>query len=478
MLGIAMHTTIETLIEKGMNKSQIARATGHDWKTVSKVVESLKQGKGYPKKKPHPGKLNPHKEKIVEMLEKGLSGVRIHEELIREGISVGYTTVTDYIRNIKVRENIFVRIHTEPAEEAQVDFGYVGLTTDDNGKRRKTWVFNMRLSYSRLDYYQKVYDQKVETFIRCHINAFRYFGGVPETVRIDNLKAAILEANFYEPVYQRLYRDFAEFYGFKPIPCRIYHPNDKGKVESGVKYVKNNFFAGRSFTDGKELDTKLRYWQENKCNSRIHGTTRRVPREVFEEEEKEKLIKLPEKDFRLYKAGTRKVYHDCHIFIEYNYYSVPFEYVGKEVDIELSRNLLKVYYEGRQIALHPRLKRKGKFSTEESHYPKYKRYSKTEYQEKYQAKMSNLGQYAEQMFFIIIKRQPDDWNRTVKGIINLSKKYPAEIVNLACKRALLFGVSKYSIIKNICKNGSYNLPVEFNRERVENECFKEKITQV
>lgn len=105
--------------------------------------------------------------------------------------------------SIKKQTKIFLRIHSEPGEEAQVDFGYVGYTLDNKGNRRKTWIFNMRLSYSRLDFYKKVYDQKVETFISCHIAAFHYFGGIPRSVKIDNLKAAILEANFYEPVYQR-----------------------------------------------------------------------------------------------------------------------------------------------------------------------------------------------------------------------------------------------------------------------------------
>jgi len=222
MLGVAMYITIKTLMEKALNKSQIARATGHDWKTISKAVKLIKSGREYPSKKPHPKILDPHKEKVLELMEKGLSGVRIHQELRKAGIGLGYATVKDYLAAIRKRENIFIRIHTQPAEEAQVDFGYAGLTPDNNGKIRKTWVFNMRLSYSRLDYYQKVYDQRVETFILCHINAFNYFGGIPECVRIDNLKAAILEANFYEPVYQQLYRNFAAHYGFRAIPCRIY----------------------------------------------------------------------------------------------------------------------------------------------------------------------------------------------------------------------------------------------------------------
>ena len=400
-------------------------------------------------------------------MEIGLSGVRIHQELEKMGLGISYASVKDYLAGIKKREKIFVRIHTLPAEEAQVDFGYIGLTPDNEGRRRKTWVFNMKLSFSRYDYYEKVYDQRVETFIECHINAFNYFNGVPETVRIDNLKAAILEANFYQPVYQRLYKDFADYYGFKPIPCRVYHPNDKGKVESGIKYVKNNFFLGRSFKNSNEVDNQLRNWQEKVCNSRVHGTTRKVPKEIFEKEEKAKLLSLPLDAFKLSAVGTRKVYHDCHIYIDYNYYSVPFEYVGKIVEIELNKELTRIYYKGKEIALHPRGVGRGKFSTNDSHYPKYKRFSETEYQEKYQVKMAEIGEYAEQLFLLAVGNQPKNWNRIIQGILSLKKSYPPGIINLACRRALAYGVHQYQTIRNICRNGSYNLPVEFCKESYE-----------
>lgn len=464
MLGVAMYTTIKTLMEKGLNKSEIVRATGHDWKTVAKVIRSIKEGKEYPEKKPHPRMIDPHKEKIIELIEQKLTGVRIHQRLQEMGLSIGYSTVKNYISNIKKREKIFIRIHTIPGEEAQVDFGYVGKTPDNNGKKRKTWIFNMKLSYSRLDYYEKVYNQNVETFIQCHINAFNYFKGVPEYVRMDNLKAAILEANFYQPIYQRLYKDFAHYYGFK---SRIYHPNDKGKIESGIKSVKNNFFAGRIFKDGDDVDKKLRNWQENTCNCRIHGTTRKVPRDIFEAEEKAKLKALPLKEFKLSSVGNRKVYHDCHIYVDYNYYSVPFEYVGKEVEIELSKDILRVYHNHKEIAVHPRQIGKGNFSTNESHYPKYKRYSDTEYQERYQVKMSQIGEYGEQMFFLVVERQPKHWYRTIQGILSLKKTYPDNIINLACKRALAFNVYQYQTIKNICLKGSYNLPLEFKEQNYE-----------
>ena len=464
MIGVAMYITIKSLWEKHKNKSMIARLTGHDWKTVAKRIKEIEEGKEYITQKPHPRILDDHKEQILEWLEENISGVRIHEKLTEEGVKAGYSTVKDYISQIKKRENIFIRIHTLPGEEAQVDFGYLGYTLYQ-GKKRKAWVFNMRLSYSRLDYYEVVYDQRVETFIQGHINAFNYFGGIPQYVKMDNLKSAILQANFYEPIYQELYKNFASCYGFHPLPCRVRRPNDKGKVESGIKYVKNNFFLGRIFSNEQELKEKLNRWC-NKVNYRIHGTTRKVPKEVFEKEEKAKLIPLPQEEFKLAKVGTRKVYHDCHIYVDYNYYSVPFEYVGKEVEIELTKNLLKVFFQGKEIALHPRLTDRGNFSTKPGHYPTYKRYSDTEYQEKYQVKMAHLGTYTEQLFFLVIKEHPRDWNRTVQGILSLGKTYPDEVIEAACKRALSFGVTRYSVIRNICHNGSYLMPIEFAKEAV------------
>lgn len=461
MLREAMYTTIETLWHKGCSKSEISRLTKHDWKTVNKVINAIKSGKSAPIRKPHCRILEPYTQEIINWLEIKLSAVRIHEELLRLGVSVGYSTIKDYISLIKKNTDIFMRIHTEPGEEAQVDFGYVGYTIDNHGKRRKTWVFNMRLSYSRMDFYKKVYDQKVETFIICHMEAFKYFKGIPKRVKIDNLKAAILESNFYEPVFQRLYKDFADYYGFESIPCRVYQPNDKGKVESGIKYVKNNFFKGRTFKNSDDVDNQLKNWTQ-KANNRIHGTTKKVPYEVFEEQENKHLLKLPLTEFNLSKVGVRKVYHDCHIFINHNYYSVPFAYVGKEVEIEIGNNLVKIYHNQSLITTHPESKSKGEFITNKSHYPRYKCISNTEFQEKYQAKMSNIGEYAEQLFFSILENKNNAWIRPIQGILSLTKKYPSEIINLSCQRALAFNAYEYQIVKNICKNGSYNLPLEFN----------------
>ena len=121
MVGVAMYITIKTLWERCKNKSKIARLTGHDWKTVAKMIKAIEEGKEYPSKKPHPRVLDPYKEQIIKWMEEELTGVRIHEELQGMGVKVGYSTVKDYISKIRKRENVFVRIHTLAGEEAQVD---------------------------------------------------------------------------------------------------------------------------------------------------------------------------------------------------------------------------------------------------------------------------------------------------------------------------------------------------------------------
>jgi len=467
MVKIEMYTTIKTLWQQGQNKCEISRLTDHDWKTVSKIIGQIKDGQEAPIKKPHPRLMDPYKDKVLEWIEDGLSAVRMHEKVLEMGAAVGYTSVKCYVALLKKRHNIFMRIHTKPGEEAQVDFGYAGYTLDNHGKRRKTWVFNMKLSYSRYDYYGHVYDQKVETFILCHINAFEYFGGVPECVKIDNLKAAILQANFYEPVFQRLYKSFSEHYGFKPLPCRVYTPNDKGKVESGIKYVKNNFFAGRKFKSEDDLNRQLKQWVDRTCNVRVHGTTKKIPQDIFLSTEKSKLLPLPSQVFNLSKVGSRKVYHDCHIYVAHNYYSVPFEYVGKEVDIQISNDLIRISHENQDIAVHTVLKGQGEFSTTVAHYPKYKRFSETEYQEKYQSKMASIGPFVEQVFFVLLKINKQSWTRPVQGILSLSKKHDPTVINLSCKRALAYDACSYQTIKNICQNGAYQLPVEFQEDSYE-----------
>jgi transposase len=459
--------SIITLWKKGESLRSIARLLNLDRKTVRKAVRQYdKTGKDELPKIVRASKIDAYKDQIVSYLEKDLSCIRIHEELRAIGATIKYSTLTRYVADTKVKGSICVRFHTEAGQEAQVDFGYVSLQPDESGKRRKAYAFCMTLSYSRLAYVEIVFSQQVKTFVQCHVNAFRYFGGVPETVKIDNLKSGVLDANFFDPVYNRLYKQFSEHYGFSVIACRVREPQEKGKIEAGVKFVKNNFCAGRRFNSQDEMVSKLKLWLETTCNNRIHGTIKKIPRELFATEEKPKLKILPVEDFVFPEIIRRPVYKDCHITLKNNYYSVPYKFVGKTVDVLLDGKLVKVLFEGETVAIHIESQTSGEFITNKDHYPKHKNFdlSSDEYRSEYSNKMKAIGANAGEMFKLILAKQPYDWYRSTSGIIHLKKVYADTVIDAACKRAIGFDLTNFTAIKNICKTGSYTLPMEEKHE--------------
>ena len=314
-----MYTTILTLHKQGISQRQIAKVTNTHRKTVHKII---KEYSNHRREAPascnkRGSKLELLHEQIVMLLSRDLSAVRIFEKLKEEGFEGNYGSLSRYIRRHNIKKDTCIRFHTGPGEEAQVDFGAIGRRIDNSGKLRKAYIFNMRLSYSRLDYYEAVFDQKVDTWINCHINAFRFFGGVPKVIKLDNLKAGILDVNIHEPIYQKEYQRMAQHYGCWLSPCRPYQPQEKGKVESGIKYVKGNFFAGREFQTNQEMNRELSLWLAN-ANERIHGTTKLKPTDLFSKEEAACLIKLELEEFDMSSWHFRKVARDCHITVENN----------------------------------------------------------------------------------------------------------------------------------------------------------------
>ncbi len=146
--------------------------------------------------------------------------------------------------------------------------------------------------------------------------------------------------------------------------------------------------------------------------------------------------------------------------VDYNYYSVPYEYVGRDVEINLTGELLRISCDNKDIAIHKRIKDRGAFSTVDSHYPKYKKIAETEYREVYRAKMAAIGPYSEKLFTLIVDSNRNYWAQPIKGILSLRKKYPSEVLEASCKRAYFYGALSYQIVKNICSSGAYHLPIE------------------
>src|SRR5664279_73846 len=252
----------------------------------------------------------------------------------------------------------------------QVDFGSVGQLYDPVTRRIRTaYVFVATLCYSRHQYAELVFDQKVVTWIALHKRAFEYFGGIPKRVIPDNLKAAVLQALVHDPILGDAYRRMALHYGFLISPTIPHTPRHKGKVENGVHYVKRNFFAGQEFVDIQIANAHLRDWILNTAGVRKHGTTSEAPLRLFHETEEACLQLLPVQPFQLMDIHMVKVHPDCHVVINRSFYSVPFGYVGQELAAHVSGNFVEIYNGQDLVTTPPRSTRAGQWQTRMEDYP-------------------------------------------------------------------------------------------------------------
>ncbi|MEK7995848.1 MAG: IS21 family transposase [Planctomycetota bacterium] len=305
----------------------------------------------------------PFKEFVEQALEQGLTAQRIYQDLVTERAFPGrYDAVKRYVRRLKKEApERFFRLECLPGEEAQVDFGRGAPIRAADGKLRKTWVFRIVLSYSRKAYSEVVLRQTTDAFIRALENAFRYFGGVPETVIIDNLRAAVKQPDWYEPELNPKVREFARHYGTVILPTRPYTPEHKGKIENGIGYVKDNALKGKIFDSLAEENLYLLAWEEKVADQRIHGTTRQQVAARFQQE-KPSLRPLPSSIFPCFQDGRRRVHRDSFVEVEKGYYEVPEEYIQRDVWVRWDGRTVRVFNDRwEQVAVHAQAE-KGKFN--------------------------------------------------------------------------------------------------------------------
>lgn len=455
MLTMYKQITIKTLHKQGQTQADIARELDCHRHTVANVlqrelIEKQTRTKG--------SIFDPHHEQIKEWIDKKITILRQFEMLSEmHSLKTTYVNLCKYIqaRFPKQKEAFGVQLVT-PGEVAEIDFGYLGMLPGIDGKLIKTYGLAVVLGYSRLGYYAICLDQKLETLCSELKNAFIYFGGVPRRLKVDNMKTAVLRNQHYDLTLNQDFLEFASHYNTVVIPCTPYHPEQKGKVEGAIKYLQINFVAGRIFQDNADLKQQAKDWMEGYANTRVHGTTRKVPKDVFLEKEVDRLQLLPDNEFSFFNRGIRTVAPNCHIHFENNYYSVPASLVGKEVTVRWNSNLVRVISNGDQVALHSRLKEGiGKYQTVRSHMPDYKIYSQTEYQKREEEKMASIGVSAHEYFRFLLEAKDNYWFRSVRGIIGLSREYGNEAVNLSLKRALYYKVSDLNTIKNILQKKLY-----------------------
>jgi len=400
-------------------------------------------------------KLLPFRDDIEGWLRQDLRLTRIQDLLAeRHGWSGSYNTLKRFAEPMRETGESFVRIETAPGAEAQVDFGLLGPVWDAaEGRERKGWVFLMTLSNSRHMYAEVVFRQDLPTWIGCHTRAFEWFGGVPKKLVIDNLKAAIVKAVLYDPLPNRTYVEMAEHCGFMISPCRPGEPRHKGKVERGVPYVRNSFYAGRPVTDLSETNRALKEWVM-KAGQRIHGTTKMRPLEAFDGMEKAFLMDLPERPFEVTEWKEATVHTDCHVSVLGSYYSVPHRLRGQRLLVKLTATMAHIYSSHELVAAHVRAGRKGAWRTVLAHYPPEKAVWLESTPAWCMAEAQRTGPGTEALVRRLLEQpSPLDHLRRVQGILGLRRKWGRDRVEAACVRAVQYGVSTYGAVKKILEKG-------------------------
>lgn len=354
--------------KKGLSYTEIARKHHIDPRTAKKYAESDTKPV-YTLTAPKPSKLDPYKHLIDMWMEEApYSAVCIHEKLMEQGCDCKYTIVRQYVatRKADLNEKATVRFETMPGLQGQVDWGFFeNYKVLENGEYKKLYCFLMILGYSRMRYIEFVTDMSTTTLIKCHINAFRYFGGYPEEILYDNMKQVVVKRMMKqsESELNKQFEDFAGFYGYKPILCRPYRGQTKGKVERTVRYVRENFMVGVKYNSLEHLNSQAHAWC-NKINAKVHGTTNERP---IDRLPVENLMPL-KREYIMDKINLRRVEKDCLISYAGNKYSVPAEYVGRDVTVIVLDHMLAAYFEGKQIALHKLSYNKNTFNVNKEHY--------------------------------------------------------------------------------------------------------------
>jgi len=407
--------------------------------------------------------VEPYREVVTRMVKEKVEITAIWCRLKERGFTGSYSAVRRFVRTIKpLAPEATVRVEREPGEEAQVDFGYAGKMLDpQTGKLRKTWVFVMTLSWSRHQYAEFVFDQKVETWLRLHRNGLAFFGGTPRRMVTDNLKAAVIKAVWDDPEVQQSYRECAEHYGFLIAPCRPRTPEHKGKVEQGgVHYVKRNFLGGREATSITQANRDVREWCRTTAGLRIHGTTKEQPLVRFQETEQARLQPLPQTPYDLAVWKRVKVQRDCYVEFERAYYSVPYRLITQDVWVCGGIQQVRIYTgQHKLVATHERAQRPGERMTHLDHLPPEKVPGLTLNREQCLERACEIGPATYQVVQVLLDAPVIDRLPTAGRVLRLCQRFGTERLEAACRRALHFDDPAYKTIRAILKQGLENEPL-------------------
>lgn len=482
-LAVSLQQSIITLHERGWSARRIARELGLHRETVGREVKRSKPAKvttgSETEVESKPAKVTTGSESrsrsqceewrtmITESLEVGLSARRIFQDLQTEkSYAGGYESVKRYVRALALVAPLpFRRIETAAGEEMQVDFGQGAPVIDPtSGKRRRPHLFRATLSFSRKGYSEVVWRQDTETFLRCLENAFRHFGGVPQTVIPDNLKAAVLQADWFDPELNPKLTSFAEHYGTVILPTKPRTPQHKGKVEAGVKYVQNNALKGRTFASLADQNHYLDRWEARVADTRIHGTVRQQVEALFTQQEKPALQPLPAGLFPCFHEAQRRVHRDGYVEYRKAYYSVPPEHVGRQVWVRGDSKLLHIYtLLMRQIAVHT-LVEAGRFATDQTHVHPHKRNAIERGGEYLLERCKLIGPHSGAWAAAMYGNRGPIGMRFLQGLLHLARKHPVGQLEQASEKAVRHACWRLKDLRRLMEQGNQVVQVDFLQE--------------
>ena len=367
---------IKELKRGGLSIRAISRLTGYDRKTIGRY---LLAPSGRPVYGPRPtppskSKLEAFKPYLKDRLKAGVWNAQVlFRELRERNYNGGYSTLTEWLRPQR-KDALAVavrRFETPPGKQAQADWGHLG-SLSEAGAEHMLWGFTMTLGYSRSMMAEAATVQKLGTLLRMHEAAFRQWGAVPEEILYDRMKTVYTGIDERgEIIWNAIFLDFARYWGFTPRLCRAYRPQTKGKIESGVKYVRRNFLCGllgREPDNLAEFNAELRCWLAEVANRRVHGTTHEQVLLRFDED----LFSMQPIDGRppypYMDDEQRKVARDAYVSWQGSRYSVPWSYAGKEVWVRAHDNSVEVRHGAERIAVHDRATSKHLVITHGQHH--------------------------------------------------------------------------------------------------------------
>lgn len=388
---------------------------------------------------------------IHARLEQGLTAQRIWQDLRSEhGFTDSYQSVQRFVRHLRTVSTLpFRRMECAAGEEAQIDFGRGAAVLTPDGKRRRPHLFRIVLSCSRKGYSEVVERQTTEHFIRCIENAFHAFGGVPKTLVIDNLKAAVTKADWFDPELNPKIEAFAAHYGTLILPTKPYTPRHKGKIERGVGYAQGNALKGRTFISLAEQNRFLAEWESGVADTRIHGTTRQQVGKCFAEMEKPALLPLPETRFPVFHEAQRGVNRDGHVEVAKAYYSVPPEYLGRPVWVRWDGRIVRVFNQRlEQIAVHAR-REPGHFATDQQHIAARKRGGIERGAAWWLQKAHSIGTEAGLWAEALLQHRGIHGIRVLMGLVSLTRRHSHRAIEEACRRTREQGVFRLRVLRRL-----------------------------